>query len=223
MTGFTESATVAALSELAPPLVVDLGSGLLDAACPWLAGGPPAWLRSEPAVRQTLEAGAALAIFSGDKLLGGPQAGIVAGRADLIQRCAAHPLYRAVRPGGLVLRALQDVALAYLRREGDALPFWRMATAPVDGLRHRAAALIGGDWAAVDTRSLTGGGTLPGVEIPSAGLACAGDLTAGLRSWDPPVIARVEDDRTILDLRTVDPADDPTLGKALRRLGRSPA
>ena len=86
------------IATLGPPVVVDLGSGLLDAACPWLPDGPPAWLIGEPAAKQTLAAGAALVTFSGDKLLGGPQAGIIAGHADLVAACAAHPLMRAVRP-----------------------------------------------------------------------------------------------------------------------------
>src|SRR5204863_316724 len=113
-------------------LELDLGSGLLDRGCPWLDGPPPAWLEGEPAVRQTLDAGAALVTFSGDKLLGGPQAGIIAGRRDLVDQCARHPLARALRPGGLVLAALQDTALAYLRRDaGRTVPFWAMATIPV--------------------------------------------------------------------------------------------
>ena len=95
ITGFTASADVESLAELGPPVVVDIGSGLLDAACPWLPDGPPAWLRDEPAVRQTLASGAALVVFSGDKLVGGPQAGIIAGRADLVDACARHPLSRA--------------------------------------------------------------------------------------------------------------------------------
>ena len=82
---------------------------------PVASGRPPPWLRDEPAARQTLEAGAALVVFSGDKLLGGPQAGVLAGRADLVDACARHPLYRALRPGGLVLAALEQVALAYPR------------------------------------------------------------------------------------------------------------
>ena len=140
ITGFTESTSVADLAAAAAvrarPLVVDLGSGLLDANCPWLPGAPPDWLRGEPAVRQTLAAGADLVTFSGDKLLGGPQAGILAGRADLIERCRSHPLARALRPGGLVLEVLQDVALAYLRRDaGRTLPLWQMAMASVDELR----------------------------------------------------------------------------------------
>ena len=216
--GFTEDVSVGALAQLrdAPPVVVDLGSGLLDASTPWLAGGPPVWLRDEPAAVQTLAAGAALVTFSGDKLLGGPQAGIIAGRADLVRRCARHPLARALRPGGLVLGALQDVALSYLARTaGSTVPLWRMATVPVDELRARAAALAGGAVAVVDCESVPGGGSLPGLTIPSAGLAVDGDVAAALRGADPPVIARVHDGRTVCDLRTVDPADDPHVGKAL--------
>jgi L-seryl-tRNA(Ser) seleniumtransferase len=212
--GFTESTGVAALAGLGPDVVVDLGSGLLDRACPWLEGGPPAWLADEPAVRQTLEQGAALVTFSGDKLLGGPQAGIIAGRGDLVDRCARHPLARALRPGGLVLAALQETALSYLRRDaGRTVPFWRMATVPVDDLRARAAGLGAGE--VVDCVSVPGGGSVPGLEIASAGVAVDGDHTPALRSFDPPVIARVAEGRTILDLRTVDPGDDTIVAKAL--------
>jgi L-seryl-tRNA(Ser) seleniumtransferase len=214
--GFTEAASVAELARLGPPVMVDVGSGLLDAATPWLAGGPPAWLAGEPAVRQTLAAGAALVSFSGDKLLGGPQAGIIAGRRELVERCARHPLARALRPGGLVLGALQETALAYLRRDGAAVPFWSLATIPVDSLRRRAAAL--GVGSPIDCASVPGAGSLPGLEIPSAGVAVGGDHTAALRRSDPPIIARVHDGATILDLRTVDPADDPAVAGALAAL-----
>ncbi|MDQ3979708.1 MAG: L-seryl-tRNA(Sec) selenium transferase, partial [Actinomycetota bacterium] len=139
--GFTEAAEVRDLARLGPPVVADIGSGLLDADTPWLPGGPPGWLGGEPAARQTLAAGAGLVTFSGDKLLGGPQAGIVAGRRDLVAACAAHPLSRALRPGGLVLSALQQTAMAYLRRDGQAIPFWRMASISPETLRERAAAL----------------------------------------------------------------------------------
>lgn len=212
--GFTESVGVSALARLGPPLVVDLGSGLLDASCPWLDSAPPDWLRGEPAVRQTLEAGAALVTCSGDKLMGGPQAGIIAGRRDLVEVCARHPLARALRPGSLVSAALQETALAYLRRDGDGIPFWRMATTDVEELRARAHALGVGE--VVETTSLTGGGTLPGIEVPSAGVALPGDLSSPLRRQDTPVIARVLADRTVADLRTVDPSQDELLGTALR-------
>jgi L-seryl-tRNA(Ser) seleniumtransferase len=212
--GFTATVPMAELARLGPPVVYDLGSGLLDAACPWLTSGPPAWLRDEPAARQSLAAGATAVTFSGDKLLGGPQAGIIAGAADAVAACAAHPLARALRPGGLVLGALQDVALAYLRREAETIPFWRLATLPVDGLEARAGRLGAGTVVACD--SLPGAGSLPGIVIPSAGVAVDGDHTAPLRAADPPVIARVADGRTVCDLRAVDPADDVRLGAALR-------
>lgn len=218
--GFTESASVAELAALDVPVVADIGSGLLDAACPWLADGPPGWLADEPAARQTLEAGAALVTFSGDKLLGGPQAGIIAGRADLIAACAAHPLARALRPGSLVLQSLQDLALAYLTRDGWSIPFWRMATEPVSDLRARAgriAANLTPDLVA-DTVAVPGGGTLPGVEIPSIGLVLAGDRVAELRAGSPPVVARVTDHSTVLDLRTVHPDDDDVIAAALAGL-----
>ena len=217
MVGFTEDVGVAALAGLGPPVVADIGSGLLDATTPWLAGGPPAWLAGEPAAAQTLAAGAGLVSFSGDKLMGGPQAGIIAGRRDLVAVCARHPLNRALRPGGLVLAALQETALAYLRHDGDAIPFWRMATAPVDGLRARANALGAGK--VVDTVAVAGGGSVPGQEVPSAGVAFEGDLAARLRRCDPPVVARVHDGMTICDFRTVDPADDIVMYSLLRGIG----
>ncbi|HEX9970001.1 MAG TPA: L-seryl-tRNA(Sec) selenium transferase, partial [Acidimicrobiales bacterium] len=139
--GFTESATVRQLAGLGVPVVVDIGSGLLDARTPWLASGPPGWLEGEPAAKQTLADGADLVTFSCDKLLGGPQAGVIAGRRELVEACAGHPLARALRPGSLVLGALQETLLAYLRRDGDAIPFWRMACTPVDVLRGRAEAI----------------------------------------------------------------------------------
>ena len=220
ITGFTESATVTQLAGWDMPVVVDLGSGLLDAGCPWLPGGPPDWLRGEPAVRQTLAEGAALVTFSGDKLFGGPQAGLIAGRADLVDRCRAHPLARALRPGSLVLETVQEVALAYLRRDaGRTLPLWRMATTPREGLRQRAQAVVesGAPGEVVECLSAMGGGTLPGVTIPSAGIAVPNDRTGMLRSSTPPVIARVALGQTICDLRTVFPDQDALLAKALAR------
>ncbi len=212
--GFTEQPTIAELAALGRPVVADIGSGLLDAACPWLPGPPPPWLAGEPAARQVLEDGAALVTFSCDKLLGGPQGGVIAGRADLVSACAAHPLARALRPGGLVLQALSEVLLAHLRRDvASTVPFWRMALTPVQELRLRAAALGVGQ--VVETISVPGGGSVPGQEIPSAGVALDGDVATGLRRHDPPVMARVEAGRTICDLRTVDPADDDLLKSAI--------
>ena len=196
------------------PVVADIGSGLLDSSCPWLAGPPPAWLADEPAARQALEDGAALVTFSCDKLLGGPQGGVIAGRRDLVAACARHPLARALRPGGLVLQALSEVLLSYLRRDvAETVPFWRMALAPVEDLQARAEAL--GVGKPVETIAVPGGGSVPGQEVPSWGVAVDGDVAAVLRGNDPPVMARVEAGRTICDLRTVDPADDPLLKAAL--------
>ena len=214
ITGFTEEADVADLAKIGPPVVSDLGSGLLDERCPWL-GARPEWLAGEPGARQTLAAGAALVTFSGDKLMGGPQAGIICGNADLVAACAAHPLMRAFRPGSLVLDALQTVALAYLRRDADAIPFWRMARVPVDELAQRAEALGVGQSAR--TTALAGAGSLPGQEIPSAGIELDGDHAAALRAFDPPVIARVNEQTTVIDLRTVDPADDAVVAAAVNQ------
>lgn len=217
--GFTETVAVSELATLGLPVVVDLGGGLLDSRCPWLPGGPPPWLADEPAAVQTVAAGADLVTFSGDKLLGGPQAGIIAGRADLVERCARHPLARALRPGGLVLGALQDLALTYLRRDGRAIPFWRMATAPVAGLEARAAVLAStGSIVPTSMDAVPGAGAAPGATIPSFGLAIDGDHLAALRSADRPVVARVHEGRTQLDLRAVDPHDDPAIAVALSRI-----
>lgn len=217
ITGFVESTPVAALAGHGVPVVVDAGSGLLDAATPWLPDGPPAWLAGEPAVRQLLEGGADVVTFSGDKLLGGPQAGFIVGSSELVERCRRHPLARALRPGGLVLAAVQEVAMSYLRRDGAAIPFWRMAIVPVGELRRRADALGIGD--VVECQSVPGGGSAPGVTIPSLGVAVGGDRTAELRAHEPPVIARVVEGRTVLDLRTVDPAEDAVLVDALAAAG----
>ena len=206
----------------AVPVVVDIGSGLLDAACPWLLDGPPAWLAGEPAARQTLAAGAALVTFSGDKLLGGPQAGIIAGRADLVARCAAHPLARALRPGGLVLGALQDVALAYLRRDGRAIPFWRMATdaaSTSSAAGPRRSSLASGD-VGRRHRGAARRGVAAGTHHPLGRRRARRRPPRRLRALDPPVIARVQDGRTILDLRDGRPADDHAPGRGAERRWR---
>ncbi len=221
--GFVETTPIGDLAALGPPLVADIGSGLLDAACPWLPDGPPHWLAGEPAARQTLAAGAALVTFSGDKLLGGPQAGIIAGRSDLVDACARHPLSRALRPGSLVLAALQHTVLAYLRRDvATTIPFWAMATAPLDELRRRADKLVAtaGTGRVEAMASVPGAGSLPGASIPSWGVAVDGDHADELRRNDPAIIARARDGRTWLDLRTVAPGDDELVAAALGRVVR---
>ena len=216
--GFVASTPVEELATLGPPVVADIGSGLVDATCPWLPAGPPAWLADEPAARQTLAAGAALVTFSGDKLFGGPQAGIIAGRSDLVQACAAHPLARALRPGGLVLEALHRTALGYLDRTAAlSIPFWRMATISIDELTVRAERIVqqAGLGRVIDCESLPGAGSSPGATIPSVGIGLPGDHASALRHRPLPIVARVREDQTVLDLRTVDPADDAEIIAAL--------
>jgi L-seryl-tRNA(Ser) seleniumtransferase len=218
MVGFVESAPVAQLTSLGPPVMVDAGSGLLDETTPWLARRP-AWLRDEPGIRQAVDAGAALVTFSGDKLLGGPQAGVVVGRSDLIAALGAHPLARAMRADKLTLASLQTVAFSYLSGDATTLPLWRMATVPLDGLRVRAESIAASFPAAkvVDTEAVAGGGSLPGLTIPSVGVAVEVPAPARAlgRLRDADVVARIEDDAVVCDLRTIDPADDERVARAL--------
>ncbi len=226
ISGFTEEASIAELAGLGVPLVADLGSGLVDESLDFLAdrsGRAPSlpWLSGEPGVRQALAAGAAIVVFSGDKLLGGPQAGVIVGTAATVDACAAHPLARALRPGGLVLDALQRTALTYLSGRASTLPFWRMALTPVGDLRARAEAICAQidrpDVEVIACASVPGGGTLPDVEIPSAGVAAPESVAARLRHRAGlPVVARVDAGRTIVDLRTVDPDDDAEIVSALK-------
>ncbi|MCU1400186.1 MAG: selA [Acidimicrobiales bacterium] len=216
--GFVESTSVAELAALDVPVVADIGSGLIDANCPWLSGPPPAWLAGEPGARQNLEAGAALVTFSGDKLFGGPQAGIIAGHRDLVERCARHPLARALRPGGMVLAALQATAMSYLDRTVTRdVAFWRMVATPVDVLRQRAAELCASTTGATLEKStaMPGAGSAPGATMPSVAVVIDGDHLAHFRDRAVPIIGRVRDGRTLLDLRSVHPDDDVLLGAAL--------
>ena len=219
--GFVEETSVAQLATLDVPVVADIGSGLVDATCPWLSGPPPAWLAGEPAALQSIRDGASLITFSADKLLGGPQAGIIAGRADLVALCARHPLARALRPGSLTLVALQATALSYLhKRAATEVPFWRMVATPMPDLRARAAAIAAQVPAAtpLDLDALPGAGSAPGATMASHGLVVAGDHLVRLRAADPPIVARAREGRTFLDLRTVDPADDTHLVSVLSTL-----
>jgi L-seryl-tRNA(Ser) seleniumtransferase len=218
MVGFVESTPVVELATLGAPVMVDAGSGLLDETTPWLPA-PPAWLGDEPGVRQALADGAGIVTFSGDKLLGGPQAGIVVGRRDALETIARHPLARAVRADKVTLAMLQSVVLAYLAGDADSLPFWRMATVGVDLLRARAEALAGAlpTVEVVATDAAAGGGSMPGLVIPSVGVAlCVDDAdtaAAVLRAHD--VVARIVGGRVVCDLRTVDASDDARLAAAV--------
>ena len=225
--GFTHAPEVRELAELAHrrglPLVHDLGSGcLLETADFGMA--------HEPTPQESIAAGADLALFSGDKLLGGPQAGIAVGRAELVDALARHPLARAVRIDRLSAAALAATLVHYLRGEAvRSVPVWMMIASSEDSLRVRAEswrAALGDAAAVVSGRSTVGGGSLPGETLPTWLLALdaggvqggAEELARRLRGGTPPVVARVQDDRVLLDPRTVFPADDDLLLEAASRL-----
>ncbi len=225
--GFAEETTYGELAELAAarrvPFVVDVGSGLLDERTPWLATPPPPWLSDEPGVRQTLEAGADLVLFSGDKLLGGPQAGIIVGRGDLTKRIATHPMMRALRLDGPTLAALTVTLELYGTGRGHEIPFWQMASTTAAELAERLGALVevvGGDTVRIiEDASLPGAGSVPGERIPSPVLEVAHDVDAiweALLRARPPILARRQAGAVLVDLRTVDPSDDMLIAERLR-------
>ena len=219
MAGFVEApepAELAALAHAHGALVVDdLGSGaLLDTAAFGLA--------HEPTPAERLAAGADLVVFSGDKLVGGPQAGLVVGRADLVERLRKDPLARAMRPDKATLAGV--AATLGLYRAGlatTAIPVWRMIATQPDALRARADALAARVSLAevVELSATIGGGSLPGETLPSFGLALvarsADRLLAALRGADPAVVGRIERGRVVLDLRTVEPSADEELAGAV--------
>jgi len=219
--GFVEDTPIRELASLSVPVVADIGSGLIDNTCPWLEGRTPAWLTNEPGARQTLNDGAALVMFSGDKLFGGPQCGVIAGRADLIASCTQHPLARALRPGSLTILSMQSLALAYLGRTASSeIAFWNMATISVNDLQSRAQKIVSAasTGEVIEMDSIPGAGSAPGARIASAGVVISGDYLAQLRNHSTPVIARVKDSKTFIDLRTVRPADDAVVIDALRSI-----
>ena len=198
--GFTEQPAVEELAAVARahglPLVDDLGSGALEPSNSLLLG-------DEPTARASLAAGADLVCFSGDKLLGGPQAGIVLGRKELVERLRRHPLQRALRADKLTLAALEGT-LALHADAPNRVPVLRMLTEDVASIRARAerlARLVGGE--VEETVARAGAGALPLADLPSYACAVEEDLAEKLRSTDPPVIGVVRDGRTLLDCRTI--------------------
>ena len=209
--GFTEVPTVSELAGISRrhglPLVEDLGSGVfVDVA-------------EEPSARGSLEAGADLVCFSGDKLLGGPQAGIVVGRADLVERLRRHPLQRALRADKLTLAALEATLGLYLE-PGRALrevPVLRMLFEPADAVRARAERLAGlVEGSVEETVARVGGGALPLAELPSFACAVEEELGEALRTSEPPVIGIVRDGRLLLDCRTLTDAEVDEVAAAVR-------
>ncbi len=159
--GFTEAAGLAELVKLGletgTPTIFDQGSGLLDERTSWIAGAPPAWLAGEPGVHQAVAAGADVVLFSGDKLFGGPQAGMVVGRSEIISRLARHPLARALRVDGATIAALTATASMYADGRGSEIPVWQMATATEAELEIRArhvVAEVGGESLTIEPGSL---------------------------------------------------------------------
>jgi L-seryl-tRNA(Ser) seleniumtransferase len=219
MVGFTTEVSIAEMVEIGQPrgvpVIDDLGSGaLLDTA----AYG----LTHEPMPQESLAAGAALVCFSGDKLLGGPQAGIVIGQGQYVEPLKRHPLARALRADKLCLAALSATLTHYLKREAEReVPVWRMISMPLEEIARRAKR-----WArklrqasiqaeVVQGRSTIGGGSLPGETLPTwlVAIACESPdaLATRLRRNDPPVIARIEDGHLVLDPRTVAGREDKAL------------
>jgi L-seryl-tRNA(Ser) seleniumtransferase len=209
LVGFTERPTLAELSQVARshrvPLVDDLGSGAL------------AGLGDEPTARESLTAGADLVCFSGDKLLGGPQAGIVVGRAELVELLRRHPLQRALRADKLTLAALEGTLALHLEAP-ERIPVLRMLREDVIAVRERAerlAELVGG--AVEETVARAGGGALPLAELPSYACAVEEELATKLRTGEPPVVALVRDGRTLLDCRTISDDELEAVAAAVRR------
>jgi L-seryl-tRNA(Ser) seleniumtransferase len=222
ITGFTSEPELAEITNLASthgiPFVDDLGSGsILDTTRYGLA--------HEPMVQESLEGGADLVCFSGDKLLGGPQAGIIVGRKDLVNKLKKHPLARAIRADKLCLSALTATLLHYLKGEADQeIPVWRMISTTEDQINQRASAWVNvlGFGKVIEGQSTVGGGSLPGESLPTHLVAIhtqrpsPNRLLALLRAADPPVIARLQDDQLILDPRTVLPEQESSLLSAVK-------
>jgi L-seryl-tRNA(Ser) seleniumtransferase len=211
--GFVEEVPVERLCELGVPVIDDVGSGVLadDAAV----------LGDEPPVRRSVRAGAALVCFSGDKLLGGPQAGLMVGRRDAVEAARRHPLARATRLDKLSLAALEATLALYRdpARARAEIPVLAMLEAPEDELRARAERL-GGE--VVRATARVGGGALPLLELEGPVAAFAVDdpagLAAALRQADPPIVARIADGRVLLDPRTMTDAEADHAAEVLRRL-----
>ena len=227
ITGFTEQASTSELVTLARkrgiPLMEDLGSGaLVDLRAIGISG--------EPGVLDSLRSGVDIVTYSGDKLLGGPQAGLISGNSELIARMRANSLFRALRVDKLIYAALEATLLAYVRRDHDAIPTLRMMRLSKEAIGERAEMLaarivsprLKGE--VVDGESIVGGGAAPSSVLPTLVLAltCEGlsadELAARLRGSDPPIIARVDEARVLLDLRTVFPEQDAAVVAALNRI-----
>jgi L-seryl-tRNA(Ser) seleniumtransferase len=223
--GFTEEVSFSEMPAVAAaldaPFIADVGSGLLDGNVPWIAGGRPAWLAGEPGVRQTLEQGADVVLFSGDKLLGGPQAGIAVGAAAPIEQMTTHPVARALRINSPTIAMLTTTFEAYASGLAASLPFWAMATTPSDVIYNRTLATLeasGAEGAIVEGESLPGAGSVPGLAIPTPVLRLDGreeEVWRRLAGHETPVIAARREGAAFLNLRSVHPDEDSIVAAAL--------
>ena len=215
------SELVALARESRVPFVFDAGSGLLDDQVPWLDGPPPSWIGSEPGIRQSIRVGADLALFSGDKLFGGPQAGVMVGRKDLINALTRHPLARAFRIDGPSLAALGATAELYSDGRGAEIPLWEMASRTYVELERRCAGVVeqaGIGARIVESSSVLGGGSIPGAGIPSPVITIDERVDQAFHALlrnQPPILARREGGTLLLDLRAVDPREDAAVAAAL--------
>jgi L-seryl-tRNA(Ser) seleniumtransferase len=227
ITGFTEEPRLDDLVELARkqniPLIEDLGSGaLIDLRSFGVSG--------EPGVLDSLRAGVDIVTYSGDKLLGGPQAGILSGRSDLIARMRANSLFRALRVDKLTYAALEATLLAYVKKDHDSIPVLRMMGLSAEEIGARAESIAEKvqqsslSVEVIDGESVIGGGAAPAAMLPTRLLAIShqdlstDEVATRLRGSDPPIVARVEEGHVLLDLRTVFPEQDEALVKALQVL-----
>jgi L-seryl-tRNA(Ser) seleniumtransferase len=225
--GFSEDVSYAELSALARaaavPFIADVGSGLIDENAPWLSNEDRSWLAGEPGVKQTVAAGADLVLFSGDKLFGGPQAGIIVGTREAIERATRHPVARAVRLDGPALTALAATLEMYADQRVLEIPFWAMASSSITDIEARATEVLAGTVGATikDGQSLPGAGSVPGATIPTKLIVLPGSADAvysELANHDPPIIARRRDTTAVIDLRSVLPTDDTHIAAAVRAL-----
>ena len=232
--GFTERPEATALSALAHAhsvaLAEDLGSGHLGDG-PGDGDTLPGPLREEPSVRASLQAGVDILCFSGDKLLGGPQAGVLVGRRDLVDTVRQHPLMRALRVDKLTYAALETTLISWLSGRADEVPVARMVRMSRDRIAERVermlgrlAGVTGARFASTPGDSTIGGGSAPGSRLPTCLLVVekpgesAASIERALRALDPAVIARIDQDRVVLDLRTVGDDEDEELASLLGRI-----
>ncbi|MFV1999469.1 MAG: L-seryl-tRNA(Sec) selenium transferase, partial [Acidimicrobiia bacterium] len=226
--GFQEEATYRELTQIANeheiPFVADVGSGLMDDTAPWLGAGDKSWLANEPGVIQTVEAGADLVLFSGDKLLGGPQCGVLVGKTAAIDNARKHPIARAVRLDGPTIAAVSDTFEMYADNAVKDIPFWAMASASIGQIEERAAAVLAGlsvPHDIVDGESVPGAGSVPGATIATKLIAIPGNADATwqiLAGAELAVIATRRDDSVFIDMRSVLPDQDDAVRRALKGL-----